>query len=98
MAENAAGALCYLFGWITGIIFFLLEKQSSFVKFHAMQSILTFGALSIISIVPIIGWMLSPVMFLVSVVLWVFCLFKAYKGERFKLPIAGNIAEKHSAV
>jgi uncharacterized membrane protein len=52
--ENVAGFLCYLFGFITGIVFLVVEKESRFVKFHAMQSTITFLGLFIISM--IIGW------------------------------------------
>jgi hypothetical protein len=48
--ENIAGLLCYVAGWVTGIIFLVIEKDSKTVKFHAWQSIFTFGGLTIISI------------------------------------------------
>ncbi len=51
MDQNVAGLLSYLVGWITGLIFFLVEKDNKFVKFHAMQSILVFGSLSALSLV-----------------------------------------------
>jgi uncharacterized membrane protein len=57
--ENVAGFLCYLFGFITGIVFLVVEKKSNFVKFHAMQSTITFLSLFIISM--IIGWIQSSV-------------------------------------
>jgi uncharacterized membrane protein len=50
MAENVAGALCYVLGWITGLIFFFVDKRP-FVRFHAAQSIVVFGALHILLIV-----------------------------------------------
>jgi len=49
MAENVAGLLCYVLGWITGIIFFLIDKRPS-VRFHAAQSIVVFGGLHVINI------------------------------------------------
>jgi len=48
LEENVAGALCYVIVWITGIIFFFLEKENKTVRFHAMQSILTFLPLTIL--------------------------------------------------
>jgi len=51
MEPNVAGLLCYLFGWITGLIFLLMEKENKFVRFHAMQSIVVFGAISIVFII-----------------------------------------------
>ncbi len=50
LSENVAGLLCYVLGWITGLIFLLIDKRP-FVRFHAAQSLVTFGALNIISIV-----------------------------------------------
>lgn len=46
LSANVAGLLCYVAGWITGIVFVVLEKKSIFVKFHAWQSIITFGVLT----------------------------------------------------
>ena len=53
--ENIASALCYVLGWLTGIIFLLVEKDNKTVRFHAMQSILTFLPLMIL------GWFLSAI-------------------------------------
>src|SRR6202795_1917254 len=49
LAENVAGLLCYVLGWVTGIIFILIDKRP-FVRFHAAQSIVVFGALTVIRI------------------------------------------------
>lgn len=99
MNQNLAGMLCYLAGWITGLIFFLIEKDNKFVRFHAMQSIITFGGLTMLFMVagfiPIIGWMLFPVLGLVQLVLWILLMVKAYQGEQFKLPVIGDLAEKN---
>ena len=62
--ENVAGFLCYLFGFVTGIVFLVVEKESRFVKFHAMQSTITFLGLFVISFIigwiPIIGLLVYP--------------------------------------
>jgi uncharacterized membrane protein len=50
MSENVAALLCYLVGWVTGIIFFLIDKRP-FVRFHAAQSIVVFGGLHVINII-----------------------------------------------
>ena len=47
LASNVAGLLCYVGGWISGIVFLVIEKKSKFVKFHAWQSIMTFGVLTV---------------------------------------------------
>ncbi len=56
LAENIAGLLCYVLGWITGLVFLLIECKNEFVRLHAMQSVIVFGALTIVeSIVIVIG-------------------------------------------
>jgi len=96
--ENIAGLLCYVVGWITGIIFLILEKENQFVRFHALQSILTFLPLSVIALllgwIPFVGWVLAGLVWILTFILWIVLMFKAYRGEKYKLPIAGDIAEK----
>lgn len=104
MAENVAGLLCYVVGWITGLIFFLIDKRP-FVRFHAAQSIVVFGGLSVLlwvlgfvfAFAGLAGWaflgLISGVIWLVMLVCWILCMVKAYQGERFKLPVVGDIAE-----
>lgn len=104
MAENVAGLLCYVVGWITGLIFFLIDKRP-FVRFHAAQSIVVFGGLSVLYWVlgflfafsGLAGWaflsLITGVIWLVMLVCWILCMVKAYQGERFKLPVLGDIAE-----
>lgn len=94
-----AAALSYVLGWITGVVFLILERESKFVRFHAMQSTIVFLALSVLCVVlqsiPILGMLIA--VFLVipfSAVLWLVLLFKAYHGERFKVPVAGDMAEQ----
>lgn len=96
---NVAAALSYALGWVTGLVFYLTEPENREVRFHAMQSIVVFGALSLIcvllQVIPLLGILM--VVFLVipvSAIIWLFLMFKAYNGEHFKLPIAGDIAEK----
>ena len=101
--SNIGGLLSYVLGWITGLIFFLIEEKDEFVRFHAMQSIIVFGAITVASIVfgilflvPFLGAILGGLLWVASVVLWIVLMVKAYQGERFKLPIAGELAEKYS--
>ena len=111
MQANIAGLLSYILGWITGLIFFLIEKENKFVRFHAMQSMIIFGALFILQIVVWMFMMILAMMrlgvliplfslikglvMLLSLVLWVVLMIKAYQGEKFKLPVIGDIAEKN---
>ena len=100
MQPNMAGLLCYFFGFITGLVFYLIEKKNKFVRFHAMQSMVVFGGLFVINlillVIPVLGLIVSTILSLLSIVLWVLLMIKAYQGEFFKLPIAGDIAEKNS--
>ena len=100
MQENVAGLLCYLLGWITGLIFLLIEKESKFVRFHAIQSIVVFGAYTVLSIIlrliPVIGWILGIILGIVAFIIWIIMMVKAYQGLKYKLPVSGDIAEKHS--
>ncbi|MFQ5800264.1 MAG: DUF4870 domain-containing protein [Candidatus Hydrothermarchaeales archaeon] len=107
LEENIAGLLCYLLGLITGIVFYVIEKDNKFVRFHAVQSILVFGAILVISwvVIPIVafipilgamvGVLLSLVVSLGSLVLWILLMYKAYSGEKYKVPVVGDLAEKY---
>ena len=98
LTENVAGLLCYIAAWVSGIIFLLIEPENKFVRYHAMQSIIAFGVLSGIGIIfgwiPFIGFAISWIVGVVGFILWVVLMFKAYQGEKYKLPWAGNLAEK----
>jgi uncharacterized membrane protein len=112
MSENVAGLLCYLLGWVTGIIFFLIDKRP-FVRFHAAQSMVVFGGLHVINIALGIlfgagmmfrggvgafglGAALYSVIGLVSFILWILLMVKAYQHEKYEVPIAGGIAKSFS--
>jgi uncharacterized membrane protein len=97
--ENLAGALAYALGWITGAALLYLERENQFVRFHAMQSTIVFGGLCLLWFVgvsvPPFGWAISFIIIPpLSAVLWLLMLFKAYTGQRFKLPYVGDIAEQ----
>ena len=95
-SENVRGAMCYTLGFVTGVIFLLFDR-SPFVRFHAMQSILTFSTITALEIIlPILpaGLILSRLIFGFSFIIWAFCIIKAFRGDYFKLPIFGDIAEQ----
>ena len=96
--ENVAGLLCYVLGWVSGLVFILIEKENKFVRFHAMQSIIVFGILTIASVIlgllPVIGGFIVWIIWLLSLVLWIVLMVKAYQGTKYKLPWVGNVAEK----
>jgi uncharacterized membrane protein len=92
--ENVAGLLCY----VAGIVFLVLEKENQFVRFHAVQSIVVFGALTVASVIlnfiPIIGWIVGWLLGVAALILWIVLMLKAYQGQKYKLPWAGDFAEK----
>jgi uncharacterized membrane protein len=116
MTANTAGLLCYVLGWVTGIVFVVLEKKSKFVKFHAWQSIMTFGVLfvawlilsrmlidiglgnlfypnfALIHVGQALGWIIG----LGMLALWIVLMVQAYQGKMWKVPGAGNWAEKQA--
>jgi uncharacterized membrane protein len=101
LSETAAGVIAYI-TFIPAIIFLAMEpyNRSSFVRFHAWQSIL-FGITVIatnfiLGLIPIIGWILLLPLSLGFLILWILVMFKASKGERYKIPFLGNFAEQQA--
>ncbi|WP_068779814.1 DUF4870 domain-containing protein [Paenibacillus sp. GM2] len=97
---KVAGLLCYVFSFISGIIFLAIEKKSQFVKFHAAQSLIVFGALTLINFIlgfiPIIGAIIAFIVWPLSFVLWIVLMLLALQGKQTKLPIVGDYAEQLS--
>ena len=95
---NVAGLLCYVLLWVSGIIFLLIEPENRFVRFHAIQSIIVFGILNVIQVVvswiPWVNLILGPIVGIITFILWIVLMVKAYQGTKYKLPWAGNLAEK----
>jgi uncharacterized membrane protein len=115
MTANVAGLLCYVglpLAWIGGIVFVVLEKKSKFVKFHAWQSIITFGALTVVQIILSILGAIAVSLFsfglwnfahVLGIIVWVIAfglaialMLLAYQGKMWKVPLAGNWAEKQA--
>jgi len=98
LEENIAGLLCYVLGWVSGIVFIIIEKENKFVRFHAIQSIVVFGAITIaaniIGWIPYIGAFIGGLIGLLGLILWIVLMIKAYQGNKYKLPWSGNFAEK----
>ncbi len=95
--ETVAGLLCYLFGFVSGIIFLAIEKESRFVKFHAMQSTVTFLAVFVLLI--IFGWipLLGTLIWLGSLILWLFLMVGALRGKESELPVVGKMAREKAS-
>jgi uncharacterized membrane protein len=101
--RNLVAALSYFLGFITGLIVYLVEKDDKFVRFHAMQSILIFGSLFVVNIIfelfirnfiGVFASVLSLAISLSALVVWVVSMIKAFRGEVYKWPVVGDIAER----
>ena len=95
--RNVSALLAYVLGWASGLAVILIEKEDDFVRFHAMQSIVTFGALTLLGLVfgtmfMFIGIMISLIQ-IAGIALWILLMVKAYQGEKFMLPVIGEMAE-----
>jgi uncharacterized membrane protein len=96
LKKETAAALSYFLGPVTGIVFLILEKDS-FVRFHAMQSIVVFGALFVLNMVlgfTIILAVLVPLIWIVGFVLWLMLMYKALQGQEWEVPFLGKIARQ----
>lgn len=96
LKKETAGALAYVLGPVTGILFLIIGKDS-FVKFHAMQSIVIFVllfALQVILGLTIFLALLIGVVNILGFVLWLLCIYKAWQGEEWEVPIAGKLARQ----
>ena len=96
-----AGALCYLFGCLSGLLFFVLENENKTVRFHALQSILLFGILSLFSVFSAVlaaftnfvaFRMAINVIWILQFVAWLFMVIRTYQGENYRIPLIGDFA------
>ncbi len=96
MPENVAGLLTYTFGFVTGILFIVLERESRLVKFHAVQSILFSLAYLVVALalrlIPVLGWIIYLLLPPLGLIVWIVLMLKAYRFECFELPLIGEIA------
>lgn len=96
LKKNTAGALAYVLGPITGVIFLILEKDP-FVRFHAMQSIVVFVTLFVLQWIlglTIVLLVLVPLVGILAFILWLMCIYKAWMGEEWEVPVLGKFARQ----
>jgi uncharacterized membrane protein len=106
MEQNVASLICYVLGFITGLIFVLIEKDNKVVRFHAFQSLFTFLPLTILQyVLTYILAMIAPALLIIMtifslaiLVLWIFLMVKAFQNQMIKLPIVGDLAAKQAGV
>lgn len=109
LEANVAGALSYLLGPVTGVLFLLLDKDEPFVRFHAVQCLVVSVAwvvawmavmfmATILGVVPVLGWLLgtliSMALSLAGLVLWVYLMFRAFQGDEWEVPLLGEYARR----
>lgn len=95
LKKTTSGALAYVLGPVTGVIFLIIDKDP-FVRFHAMQSIVVFVTLFVLQWVlgiTIILFPLSALIGIISFVLWLILIYKAWQGEEYEVPVLGKIAK-----
>ena len=95
-----AATLAYAFVFISGLFFAVFERNSKYVRFHALQSTILFLGLFILQaffgMVPLVGWFGAIAITPIAVTLWIVLMVLAYRGRRFKLPIVGDLAERYA--
>ncbi|MFD6105239.1 DUF4870 domain-containing protein [Nocardia salmonicida] len=109
MDKKTSAILSYALGWLTGIIFLFVGKNDPDVKFHAAQSIIFFGAVSVLNIVlSIVGSLLGVlgiifslaglVLAVFAVVVWIMAMVRANNsgGGRVELPIVGKFTAPYA--
>ncbi len=108
LTANVAGLLAYVLGPFTGVLFLVIEKENRFVRYHAAQAVavslaiialsIAFSILSaLLVVVPVLGWiiaLLAGVVFsLVTFVLWIVLMLRAFQGREWEVPMIGRLAK-----
>ena len=102
MDATLAALLSYSLGVVSGLIFFLVEKESKFVKFHAIQSICFSIVLSVSSLVlafiPVLNVIALPLVQIAALVFWIVLMVQAQQGKTFRIPVIGDFAAKQAGL
>jgi uncharacterized membrane protein len=109
LPPRVAGLLCYAAAWASGLLLVAIERDSRFVRFHAWQSVLGFGAFTLLALgawgVTILMAFVSPAVFRVMSYVtqilwialgatWIFTVVMVAQGRRWKMPLVGKWAER----
>ena len=98
LSDSVAGLLCYLLGWITGIVFLIFERKSRFVRFHAAQSTLVFGLITVLGLllphVFLVGDLLYALLSAISFIVWILMMVTAVQHKTIRLPIIADVADQ----
>jgi uncharacterized membrane protein len=113
LTSRTASVLSYLGWWVTGLIFWGVERRDALVRFHAVQATIAFGSLALLIAVLVFAGLLmlsfAPAGFtffmsaafmvlLVSVGLWLTAIWQASQGKRWRIPLAANVADAWSRI
>ncbi len=100
MEPHVAALLCYVGFWISGIVFLVIEQKNKFIRYHAIQSIIVFGFLnlcaSILMPIPFAGPIFGLIILTIALVFWIVLMIFAYRGELYRVPLAGDVAARFS--
>lgn len=112
LEENVAGALSYLLGPVTGVIFLIIDKERPFVRFHAVQCLVVTVAWLVISfalmvagtilgMIPVVGFLVTTLAYfalsIVGFVLWLVLMYKAFQGEEWEVPVLGEYTRRYES-
>ncbi len=94
--ENIANFMAYLLGWVSGLILLLVEQNNASVRYHAAQSVVIFGGLTILGllvpVLPVIGGVLMGLIGILSLGLWIVLMVTALMEKAPRLPFAEKLA------
>jgi uncharacterized membrane protein len=108
LTSRTASVLTYLGWWVTGLIFWGVERRDPLVRFHAVQATVAFGALAVLIILFVLLALVmlsfaprgfsffvgaAVAVWVGSVVLWLIALWQAGQGKRWRIPLAASVAE-----
>ncbi len=98
LEPRLAGVLCYLLWIVSGLLLLTFERESRFVRFHALQSMLyTAVVVVVLATTYLVGLhFVSNVLAFAAVTVWLYLMFKAARGQWFELPVVGWWAERNA--
>ncbi len=98
LPDNVGKFIAYLFGWISGLLMLVLEKNNSEIRYHGAQSVVLFGSLTVLNLllplIPAIGPLLLGILMPVTMLLWIALLVLSLLGAAPHLPVVENFTEQ----
>jgi uncharacterized membrane protein len=101
-SSNLKGLWSYALGWISGIFFLFTAWENKYIRFHAVQSTIFFGLLTLFGILSLnigdYGWIPGLLVVLLAIIMWKWLMWEAYSGDMVKLPLIGRVAGRLSDI